>query len=140
MVKCMNVKNCRKCGKLYNYISGPNICPRCREEAEEKFAQVKEYIYDHPDANIQQISEECDVEIPQIKRWIREERLTFSENSVVGIECEVCGALIKTGRFCERCKADIAKGLIDATRIPQKEEPVIKTSRDKDRMRFLDKH
>ena len=80
------------------------------------------------------------MEIPQIKRWIREERLTFSENSVVGIECEVCGALIKTGRFCERCKADIAKGLIDATRIPQKEEPVIKTSRAKDRMRFLAKH
>lgn len=136
----MNVRNCRKCGKLYNYISGPNICPKCREEAEEKFAQVKEYIYDHPEANIQQISEDCDVDIPQIKRWIREERLAFSDASVVGIECEVCGMTIKTGRFCEKCKADIAKGLIDATRIPQKEEPVIKASRDKDRMRFLDKH
>ncbi|NBH81558.1 flagellar protein [bacterium C-53] len=138
----MNVRNCKKCGRLYNYITGINLCPACREELEDKFQEVKEYIYDHPDASIQQISEDCEVEIAQIKRWIREERLTFSDNSVIGIECEVCGALIKTGRFCDRCKSDIAKGLIDATRIPQKEEPVTSSSKSKgkDRMRFLDKH
>lgn len=120
------------------------MCPSCREELEDKFQEVKTYIYDNPEASIQQISEECEIEIAQIKRWIREERLTFSEHSVIGIECEVCGAIIKTGRFCERCKADIAKGLIDATRIPQKEEPAMSSSKSKskgkDRMRFLDKH
>lgn len=137
----MNVRNCKKCGRLYNYIAGVNLCPSCREELEDKFQEVKQYIYDNPDASIQQISEECDVEIGQIKRWIREERLTFSEHSVIGIECEVCGATIKTGRFCEKCKLDIAKGLIDATRIPQKEEPAMTSkSKGKDRMRFLDKH
>lgn len=136
----MNVRNCRKCGRLYNYISGQNICSRCKEELEERFQMVKEYVYNHPEANIQQVSDDCEVELAQIKRWIREERLTFSESSAVGIECELCGSLIKTGRFCERCKADIAKGLIDATRIPEKEEPVIKSTRDRDRMRFLDKH
>ena len=94
----MNVRNCKKCGRLYNYITGINLCPACREELEDKFQEVKEYIYDHPDASIQQISEDCEVEIAQIKRWIREERLTFSDNSVIGIECEVCGALIKIGR------------------------------------------
>ena len=40
----MNVKNCRKCGKVFNYIGGMPICPQCREELEKKFDTVKEYI------------------------------------------------------------------------------------------------
>ena len=40
----MNVKNCRKCGRIFNYIGGQPICPTCREEAEKKFETVKNYI------------------------------------------------------------------------------------------------
>ena len=32
----MDVRNCKKCGKLFNYVSGPMICPLCKEELEEK--------------------------------------------------------------------------------------------------------
>ena len=136
----MNVRNCRKCGRIFNYLTGPQICPACKENLEEKFQEVKEYIRKNELATIPEVSEECSVEINQIKQWIREERLTFSENSVVGIECENCGALIKTGRFCERCKADIAKGLLDVTKKEIKIETPKKDSRDSARMRFLDKH
>ena len=30
----MNVRNCRKCGKLFNHIMGAPICPACREKLE----------------------------------------------------------------------------------------------------------
>ena len=40
----MNVKNCRNCGKLFNYIAGPNICPACKEEIEKKFQLFRENI------------------------------------------------------------------------------------------------
>ena len=40
----MNARNCRKCGKLFNYVSGPPICMACREALEKKFQEVKEYI------------------------------------------------------------------------------------------------
>ena len=35
----MEVRNCRGCGKLYNYIGGPyrNLCPNCIEKIEEKY-------------------------------------------------------------------------------------------------------
>ena len=36
----MEVKNCKKCRRLFNYISGPSICPQCREELEKKFQEV----------------------------------------------------------------------------------------------------
>ena len=40
----MNVRNCRKCGKIFNYVSGLPICPACRDEAEKKFQVVKKFI------------------------------------------------------------------------------------------------
>ncbi len=52
-----------------------------------------------------------------------------------GIECEQCGAMIRSGRFCDACKTKLQNELRSATYIPSAEEK--KTSRDKDRMRFL---
>ena len=62
----MNVRNCRKCGNLFNYVSGPPICMACREAMEEKFQEVKAYIRDNAHASIPQVSEACDVSTNQI--------------------------------------------------------------------------
>ena len=88
----MDVRNCRMCGKLYNFIGGPyrNLCPNCIEKMEEKFDEVKEYIEEHKAATINEVSEECDVSSRQIEQWIREERLMIAEDSPIGIRCERC--------------------------------------------------
>ncbi len=136
----MNVRNCRKCGKIFNYIGGQPICPACAEALEAKFQEVKEYIREHKDAaSIVVVAQECNVDVNQIRQWVREERLTFGEDSVMGIECESCGATIKSGRFCDKCKNDIAKGLIDAAGLNKKPEPEArKQVREAARMRFLE--
>lgn len=109
----MDVRNCRMCGKLYNFIGGTyrNLCPNCIEKMEKKFDEVKEYIEEHKAATINEVSEECDVSSRQIEQWIREERLMISDDSPIGIRCERCGATIRSGRFCERCKNKIANNL-----------------------------
>ena len=107
----MNIKNCRKCGKIYNYIAGQNICPACREAVEARFHDVKNYIYENKGSGIAEISEACEIEKAQIQQWIREERLVFSDDSPIGIECEVCGTMIRTGRFCQKCKNDMTNNL-----------------------------
>lgn len=111
----MDVRNCARCGKIFNYITGQPICIECKSEIEKKFSEVKQYLRENPGANIQEVSEANKVEIRQIKQWIREERITFSEDSMVGIECELCGTMIKSGRFCSKCKLDIAAGLQSVT-------------------------
>lgn len=132
----MDVRNCRSCGKLFNYISGAPICSACAKVIEDKFSDVKEYLYNHPGAGIQQISEEFEVSVGQIQKWIREERLSFAEDSLVGIECESCGANIKTGRFCKVCKDKLATNLSNIYKEPAKQ---LKTKQDANaRMRFLD--
>lgn len=133
----MEVRNCKGCGRLFNYMGGVPLCAACMKLLEEKFQDTKTYIRENPQASIQQVSEECEVSIQQIKRWIREERLAFSDESQVGIECESCGAMIRTGRFCENCKSRMANQLGNLYEKP-KPEPPKKQSKDKEKMRFLD--
>ena len=96
----MEVTNCKACGNLFNYVSGPRLCPNCMKKLEKKFMITKDYIRENPGANINTVAKECKVSIPQIKKWIREERLSFSQESGIGIECDNCGKMIRTGRFC----------------------------------------
>ena len=40
----MEVRNCKSCGRLYNYIGGSykNLCPNCVNSMEDKFAEVRD--------------------------------------------------------------------------------------------------
>jgi len=135
----MDVRTCKSCGKLFNYLSGAPLCPHCLKQLDEKFAQVKEYVYDHPGAGVQEVAEENDVTISMIKKWVREERLMFSEDSAVGIECEKCGRNIRTGRYCDTCKGKITNELGGMYPKPKQKAaaPIKRTSDANAKMRFL---
>ncbi len=100
----MEVRSCRSCGKLFNYVTGQAICESCRKAKEELFVQVKEYLWDHKHAGFEEISEATGASVKQLKQWVREERLSFSDDSPITFSCERCGKEIKTGRFCQECK------------------------------------
>lgn len=134
----MNVKNCRSCGKLFNYIGGMPICPACKEEAEKKYQVAREYIRDHRGATVSEVSRECEVEEAQIRQWVREERLVFDTESGIGMTCESCGASIPAGRICDKCKANLISGLKAAGRQPVRPQQPQKATRENPRMRFLD--
>jgi len=106
-----DVRNCRKCGKIYNHIGGAPICPQCRELEEEDFKRVKEYLYENPGASITQVSTELDVSIELIRRFLKEGRLEIAndEGNLI-LECENCGKSIKSGRFCPECERNLASG------------------------------
>ena len=135
----MNVRNCRKCGRIFNYVLGPIMCPKCREDQEAKFQEVKKYVQEHQGADIIEVSEECDVDPGQIRQWIREERLQFADDSPIRIPCERCGTMIRAGRFCDKCKLDMTNGFKNAMGQDKPREPEVKPAmgRDRDKMRFL---
>lgn len=135
----MEVRNCRGCGRLFNYLHGPQLCPACIADLEDKFQQVKMFLRENPNAPLNVVSEKNDVSVKQIKQWVREERLTFTEESNITLECENCGAKVLTGRFCAKCKASLQNDLNSALNRPTVTlaAPKHKGS-TKDRMRFLD--
>lgn len=134
----MEVRNCRKCGRLFNYIQGPPICPACKEANEKKFAEVKEYIRENNSASVPQIAKDCEVETGLIQQWIREERLVFADDSPIGINCELCGAMIKTGRLCDSCKNNMINGLNNSIKKPAAPAPAKKPAPSSgNKMRFI---
>jgi len=106
----MNVRNCRNCRRLFNYVVGPHLCPECKDELERKFQIVKKYVQDNKNCDITEVSETCEVDVQDIRQWIREERLQFSEDSMTGIGCEACGVMIRSGRYCDKCKTALMSG------------------------------
>jgi flagellar operon protein (TIGR03826 family) len=135
----MDVRNCKQCGRLFNYLSGLPICPSCKEKMEDKFIQTKEYIRDNPGATIQMVADENEVTVQQIRQWVREERLEFSKDSPVGIECEICGKTIRTGRYCENCKNKMYNNLSQIYQPKETLDSLVekKKAREIDKMRFL---
>ena len=134
----MNVRNCRGCGRLFNCISGPSMCPACREGLEAKFQEVKEYIRENPGVGIQEVSEACDVERSQINQWLREERLELTEGSPLMLGCESCGALIRCGKYCDKCKQNLTNGFQSILRGQKPADTPVERKRSSDsRMRYL---
>ena len=133
------VKNCRECGRLFNYITGVQLCPACKEELENKFQAAKKFINENKGATIAEVAEHAECSEQQIRQWVREERLIFTNASLSGVCCESCGEPILTGRFCDKCKAQTINDLASAGRRPEQPQTIQKATKDSPRMRFLDR-
>ncbi|MBS4535790.1 MerR family transcriptional regulator [Clostridium sp. D2Q-14] len=125
----MGVRNCNKCGKIYNYDGFP-YCSRCRREEEELFQKVKAYIYNNPDATIQEVSEETEVSTKKILNYLRQGRLEVKDGSNLILDCERCGQAIKTGRFCNKCAYELGRELVGAIKNDNKPFRTKKTGRN----------
>lgn len=129
----MNIRNCRLCGKIFTYVAGPAICQDCVKSQEAKFTEVNDYIRENPGVTIPQVSEHCDCDPNLIRKWLREDRIQLSEDSAITLSCESCGKSIRSGRFCDACKAKTASGInsmLDAAR--PKMEPVQQREKGRD--------
>lgn len=136
----MNVKNCRGCGRIFNYVAGPYLCQVCREGLEAKFQSVKEYIRNNPGVGINEVSVACDVTPSQIQQWLREERLEVTEDSPIFLTCEVCGANIRSGKYCDKCRNSMAtefRGAANSYKTQPEQKPLKKDTKDNPKMRYL---
>ena len=133
----IDVRNCKMCGRLFNVLNNERICPACQKKLEDKFHEVKEYLEEHPGASVEQTATDNDISTKQIRQWVREERLILSTATEAGIVCEKCGKPIRTGRFCERCKERMANEFQNAYQKPEPKMENLRSTRDRDRMRYL---
>lgn len=135
----MNVRSCKMCKRLFNYLSGPAYCPACKDKMEEKFQEVKVFIQENPGVHIQEVADSCEVETAQIRQWLREERLELTEGSPLMLSCESCGAPIRCGRYCDKCKANVSNGFKDILKsnTRQNQDSFRKKEDGGSKMRFL---
>lgn len=133
----LNIINCKKCKRIFQPVGNKKICPECERALEDKFTEVREYIRDHPDVSIMEVSREMDVSVEQLKQWVREERLLFSKAEGSGIQCVMCGVPIATGKYCPKCKTEMAHSLENAYEKPKMVLAQQAPQSSKGKMRFL---
>ena len=110
------LKNCRRCKRIFMYAIGPQICEACKKLEEEEFERVRQFLKEFPGATIQEVSKETNVSTQLIYRFLKEGRIEVAENSPIALQCESCGVRINSGRFCVNCSKRIANEMINAGR------------------------
>jgi len=107
----MQVRQCEFCRKPH---LGNRLCSECLVKLDEDFILVREYLYDHDRAGIEEVSEATGVTRKSIFYLLREERLLVGDengcaNSI--LICESCKKPIHTGRLCPGCKKEVLTAL-----------------------------
>lgn len=115
----MNIRNCEKCGKIYNYI-GRDICPECTDDLEKEFDVLRKYIRKHPGCTLQDVTENTSISPEKVLAFLREGRLTGPVDSAE-LKCASCGASIPYGKLCDRCQADLGREISMAVSGAKKE-------------------
>ena len=107
----MELINCKKCGRVFGSEFGEQHCSKCRGNTDEDFRKVKDYLYDHPGATVQEVAEETNVDEKLIIKFLKQEKIEIIEDENSVLNCERCGVSIKTGRLCDKCKNEFKKEL-----------------------------
>ena len=114
----MDVRNCKRCGKVYNY-NGSAVCATCVKEEQDDFEKVRDYLFAHPNSTTLQVSQDTGIDVKVISRFLKEGRLLSDDMALSEdeeLKCEKCGQSIKTGRFCEQCVQSMKNEFKQATK------------------------
>ena len=102
-------EKCDDCEVMLNFSGlGEYTCPKCGKKYYDDYGIVRNYLDQHRQATVTQISIDTGVKDNEVTRMLREERLEVSSDSKSFLNCEACGKPIRSGRYCPEC-AKIAK-------------------------------
>lgn len=107
------IRYCKICRKMFQYVSGPVYCHLCRKLDDEEFEKVRTFLRDFPGANMREVTDNTGVSPNKISRWLKEERLEVSDSSPIALNCENCGIRIRSGRFCVGCSKNLASEMMN---------------------------
>ncbi len=133
----MDVRVCKRCKKMFQHVTGPDVCPKCKQKEEEMFQVVKEYLRKNPGASMNTVSQETEVPVSLIESFLRQGRLEVTADSPIRLSCETCGENILTGRFCSKCSASLMGDLSSAAKQMTRAQAPKTEEKKAEKMRFL---
>ncbi|MFC4599671.1 TIGR03826 family flagellar region protein [Cohnella hongkongensis] len=126
----MNLTYCPKCGRLFSK-SFRDVCNSCYQQLEKDYERCAEHLRKNRGMDIQQLSEETEISIKQITKWVREGRISLMDAPNLSYPCESCGTLIREDHLCDSCKKRLTRDVKNAVATPT--EP--RSNPDEDRHR-----
>jgi flagellar operon protein (TIGR03826 family) len=122
--------NCPKCGRLFvKQSSIRDVCDQCYKEEEKLFEKVYSFLRkrENRTATMAQVVETTGVSESLITKWIRMGRLQLVLFPNLGYPCESCGAMIREGQLCPKCRTKLQTELKRAEEEKQRERLKFKT-------------
>jgi len=100
----LNIANCPRCGRVF--AKGiRDVCHKCYENIENEYNICIQYLRDNKGATIKELSDETNVSVKQITKFIKEGRISLYNAPNLSYPCESCGVLIRDGTICEVCRS-----------------------------------
>lgn len=121
----MALKNCAKCGRMFSGEDHQRFCSNCVENDDDVFKVVREYIYDNPNATVQETAEATEVSEEKILKFLRQGKLALKGDGV-GLDCERCGKNITSGRYCDQCAQEMKESFNSAFGVQKPAEVTVK--------------
>jgi predicted amidophosphoribosyltransferase len=107
----VNLSNCSCCGRVFTRSpGGSDVCPACVKENDDNYHKIFEFFSRKPTSSAQEIADETGIDIKEIYRYVRENRLQLAKADGV-VTCETCGIPIVTGEICDSCRGKLAQEL-----------------------------
>jgi len=103
--------NCPSCGKIMVRNKFRDICPDCYKEEEKLFDTVYKYMRKRENraATMPQVVEATGVSEELLLKFIKNGRIQITQFPNLGYPCDKCGTIIRTGKLCESCAAELKK-------------------------------
>lgn len=112
----MNVKNCKRCSKMFSVKTSDYLCDACIEQLEEEFRRIKEHLNVNPNDTLQSVSDATGVSKKQLLTWLREGRLEATPGMEQDLSCRVCGNPVVKGHMCKNCAESVGQETEDLYR------------------------
>lgn len=128
----MNLSNCSRCGRVFARPPGASeICPSCVKENDDNYHKIFEFFSREPSATAQEIANETGIDIKEIYRYVRENRLKLLHSDGV-VVCEACGCPIVVGKICDDCRFKLTQELKENLEKRRLERPKSPHSRNQE--------
>lgn len=108
---------CRECNGIMIFKGcGEYKCEDCGYLEYDDYGKVRNYVEKNTGATTAQVSEATGVSQKAIRDMLKEARLEIAANSNTFMKCEICGALIRSGRYCGKCEVAYHKNIEEKAR------------------------
>ena len=106
------LRNCRRCNRIFSYFVGQQICPQCQKEENTLFEEVSVYVRDHPGVPLAMVAKEMDTSYEKLLKFVKEGRLQIKDQDGKTIYfCEHCGEEVLNGKLCKSCESALSNDL-----------------------------
>ncbi|MGM9923430.1 MAG: TIGR03826 family flagellar region protein [Bacillus sp. (in: firmicutes)] len=107
------IANCPNCSEIFFQSKYRDVCEKCYKQENEIFDVVYQYIRkkENRTAKLEQVLEDTGAPEELLIKFIKTGRLRLSRFPNLSYKCDQCGASIREGKLCSRCREAIMKEL-----------------------------